>query len=158
WCRYCPARQHCPSKTALIRRVLSDPQPIPYLQPLTPESALRAYQLLAPAKAAIAAAEAALYAYAKVTPIPLGEDEDGSLRYFGELKRPGKEVLDGAITHRVLTELYGGEAANKTVTMEVTKRAITDVVRDRMAQGAKITHEAERVFARIRELGGSARP
>lgn len=158
WCRYCPARQHCPAKTALIRRVLSDPQPIPYLQPLTPESALRVYQLLSPARSALAQAEAALYAYAKVTPIPLGEDEDGSVRLFGELRRPGNEVLDGAIAHRVLTEMFDGEAANGAVTMDVTKKAITDVVRTHLQPGTKITAEAERVLARIRELGGARRP
>jgi hypothetical protein len=158
WCRYCPAKQHCPAKTALVRRVLTDPAPVSYLEPLTPETALRYYRLLAPARAALAHAEAALYAYAKTTPIPLGDEPDGSTRWFGELRREGNEVLDGAVSHRVLAELYGGEAANSAVTMEVTKKAITDVVRDKLAPGQKITIEAERVFERIRQLGGASRP
>lgn len=163
WCRYCPARQHCPAKTALIRHVLSDPQPVPYLLPLTPESAQRAYKLLRPAKDALAQIEAALYAYAKTTPIPLGQEEDGSLRFFGELRRPGSEVLDGAITHRVLTERYGGEAANEAVTMETTKKAIADVARKNLKVGEdgkpeKITKVTEAIYKRIGELGGSKHP
>jgi hypothetical protein len=158
WCRYCPARQHCPAKTALVRRVLHDPQPIPYLQPLTPESALRAYRLLKPAKDALKQIEEALYAYAKYTPISLGRDEDGSERFFGELRRPGNEELDGAVVHRVLVELYDGEVANKAVELSATKAAITNAIRPALPAGEKITHHTDRVFARVRELGGAKRP
>ncbi len=158
YCRYCPARQHCPAKTALIRNVLSDPKPIPYSQPLTPEEALTAYRKLKLVKEAISYVDAALYAYAKVEPIPLGPDADGSLRFFGELRRPGNEELDGPITHRVLTELYGGEAANTAVTMEVTKRAIGDVARKSLKDGEKITHVIDSIVDRVRDAGGSKRP
>jgi len=158
WCRYCPARQHCPAKTALVRHVLGDPQPVPYMQPLTPESALRAYELLAPAKAALKQVEAALFAYAKLTPIPLGVDDDGSERWFGELKRAGNEVLDGRVAHAVLTELYDGELANSAITMEITKKAIGDAVRGRLAPGEKITHVTEKIYDLIRARDGATRP
>lgn len=158
WCKYCPARQHCPAKTALIRNVLGDPQPVPYLLPLTPESALRAYLLLKPAKDALQQIEGALYAYAKLTPIPLGSDEDGSERFFGELRRPGNEVLDGAITHQVLAELFGGAAANAAVSFETTKKAITDAVRKVLPPDAKITHTTEKVYELVRSRGGSKKP
>lgn len=158
WCRYCPAKQHCPAKTALVRRVLGDPQPIPYLQPLTPESALRAYRMLKPARDALNAVDAALYAYAKYTPIPLGADEDGSERFFGELRRPGNEVLDGAVAHQVLAELYSGEVANKAVTLDTTKAAITNAIRASLPAGEKITHHTERVYELVRERGGAKRP
>jgi hypothetical protein len=159
WCRYCPARQHCPAKTALVRRVLGDPQPIPYLQPLTPESALRAYRLLKPAKDALAQVEAALYTYAKYTPIMLEEEGDGSVRFFGELRRPGNEELDGAITHRVLTELFDGEVANAAVTLETTKAAITNAIRPTVqAAGQKITQAQEHVYSLVRQRGGAKRP
>lgn len=158
WCRYCPARQHCPAKTALVRHVLGDPQPVPYMQPLTPESALRAYQMLAPARAALKQVEAAIFAYAKLTPIPLGVDEDGSERWFGELSRPGNEEFDGRVAHSVLAELYDGELANSAVTMEVTKRAIGDAVRTRLTPGEKITHATEKVYDLIRKRNGASRP
>jgi hypothetical protein len=157
WCRYCPAKQHCPAKTALIRHVMTDPQPVPYMLPLTPETAQRAYKLLRPAKDALAQIEAALYAYAKTTPIPLGTEEDGSLRFFGELRRPGNEELDGAIVHQVITQIYGGEVANKVVEMTATKKAITDAVRAALPTGEKITHAVEKVFEEVRERGGSKR-
>lgn len=159
WCRYCSGRMHCPAKTALVRRVLGDPQPIPYEQPLTPESALRVYRMLKPAKDAIKQAEAALAMYAKYTPIHLGTDEDGSERYYGELRRPGNEVLDGAITHSVLTDLFDGETANKAVTLEVTKAAISDAIRPTVLEaGQKITQALEHVYGLVRQRGGASRP
>lgn len=158
WCRYCSARQHCPAKTALIRHVLTDAQPVPYLLPLTPESAQRAYAMLAPARAAIAQIEAAIYGYAKTTPIPVCIEEDGSERWFGELERPGNDQLDGAITHQVLTELYGGEAANTAVTMEVTKAAVTNVVRSKLLPTEKITIVTKEVLEAIGARGGISNP
>lgn len=155
WCRWCKAKQFCPAKTALIRHVLADPQPVPYILPLTPESALRAYRLLQPAKQALAQIEGALYAYAKLTPIPLGVEEDGSHRFFGELRGPGNEELSGAVTHQVLAELYGGEVANKAVSFETTKTAITDAIRAVLPAGEKITHHTEKVFNLVRDRGGA---
>lgn len=158
WCKHCHAREFCPGRTALIRHVLHDPQPIPYLLPLTPESAQRAYQLLAPARAAIAQIEAAIYSYAKTTPIPLGVEPDGTERWFGEVRRPGNDVLDGETTHRVLTELYGGEAANKAVTMETTKKAVQDTVRAKLKEGEKVTKKFEEVIGIVKLAGGITNP
>ncbi len=157
-CKYCPAKQHCPAKTALIRHVLSDPQPVPYMLPLTPESALRAYNLLRPAKDAIAQIEAAIYAYAKTTPILLGKEPDGSLRYFGELKREGNDVLDGSIAHAVITEKFGGEVANQVVTMETTKKAISDAVRKHKAEEETHKGALEAVLSEIDKRGGVSNP
>jgi hypothetical protein len=158
WCRHCPAAQHCPAKTALIRHVMTDPQPIPYLLPLTAESALRAYQMLHAAKGAIAQIEGAIYAYAKTTPIPLGVEPDGTERWFGELSREGNDVLDGAVVHQVVTELYGGEAANKAVTMEATKAALSDVVRAHMPKDAKVTVEVKKALELVKARGGITNP
>lgn len=158
WCRYCPAKHHCPAKTALVRQVLADPHPIPYSQPLTPETALRVYQLLQPAKDAIKQAEAAIYAYAKLTPIPLGVNDAGDERFFGELARPGNEELDGAVAFQVLTEKYDGATAAAAVTMETSKRAIADVVRPKLAAGEKISHVTEAIYDDIRARGGATRP
>lgn len=130
WCKYCPAKFHCPAKTAGIRHVINDPQPVPYVIPLTPEIALTAYLKLKEAEERLALIKSAIYAYAKLTPIPLGEEEDGSLRYFGELEREGNDVLDGPIAHQVITARFGAEVANKVVTMETTKKAITAAVKE----------------------------
>jgi hypothetical protein len=157
YCRYCPARQHCPAKTALIRSVLADPAPISLREPITPANAAGVYAIVRKAKDAIAMVDAALYAYAKTERIPLGVDADGSLRFFGELRRPGNEVLDGATVHRVLAERYGGEAANAAVTMETTKKAIGDVARKHLGPDEKITKVVEAIVDQVRELGGATR-
>jgi hypothetical protein len=156
WCKYCPSKDHCPARTALIRQVMT-PEAPDYSVAITPENAAQVYATLKRAKGALAQIEGALYAYAKATPIPLGEDEDGSLRFFGELRRQGNEELDGAIAHQVLTELYGGEAANKAVSMETTKRAIGDVVRANLKPGEKVTTKAEEVYELVRARNGSHR-
>jgi hypothetical protein len=129
WCKYCPAKFHCPAKTAGMRHVIGDPSPVPYVIPLTPEIALTAYLKLKEAKERLGMIESAIYAYAKLTPIPLGEDEDGSRRFFGELTRDGNDQLDGKIAHEVIASYFGGEVANQVVTMETTKKAITEAVK-----------------------------
>lgn len=158
WCRRCPARTHCPAKVALIRSVLHDPPAISMREAITPDNAANVYALVRRAKDAIAMADAALYAYAKTTPIPLGVDEDGSLRFFGELRRPGNDVVDGAIAHRVLTKHYGGEAANQAVTMETTKKALGDVARQHLKEGDKITKVVKSLVDEIKEAGGIDNP
>jgi hypothetical protein len=157
WCRYCHSKQHCPGKTALVRSVLGNPTPIPYSLPLTPADAVRIYRMFAPARAALKQAEGVLAEYAKLTPISLGVDPDGSERFYGELSRPGNEELDGSIVHRVITEMYDGETANKSVTYGATKAAIGDAIRGSLKPDEKITIQKDKVIARVRELGGSSR-
>jgi RecB family exonuclease len=161
WCRYCPARQHCPAKTALIRSVITDTaRSIPYDYPITPENAGAAYALWRRARDAMSALEKALHVYARDTAIPVGEEPDGSMRFFGRLEREGREELDGAIAYQVIAERYGAEEAAKTVTMEVTKSAITDVVNrnlDKLQPGERKTHVATAIVTEIGKRGGSKR-
>lgn len=161
WCRYCPARQHCPAKTAMIRSVLSDTaRAIPYEVPITAQNAGAAYMMLRRAKDVIATLERGLHAYARESAIPVGEDPDGSMRFFGSLPREGNENLDGAIAYQVIAERYGAEEAAKAVSMEVTKKAITDVVNrnlDKLAPGEKKTHAAASIVTEIGKRGGSHR-
>jgi hypothetical protein len=158
WCRYCNARASCPAKTATIRQLVLDTQPIPHLTPLTPESAKRAYAMLAPLKAALKDVEGALYAYAKLDPIHVRTEEDGSERWFGELARAGNDQVDGPIAHKVLTQLYSGEVANAAVTFETTKTAIGAAVRAALPAGDKLAPALRAVYATIDELGGIANP
>ncbi|HEU4431416.1 MAG TPA: PD-(D/E)XK nuclease family protein, partial [Myxococcota bacterium] len=87
WCRFCPARQHCPAKTALIRAAAAQPAPISLREPLTPATAGQVYVQLKRWKEAFAMVEGALYAYAKDTAIPVGVEEDGTEVWFGEFTR-----------------------------------------------------------------------
>lgn len=158
WCRYCNARASCPAKTATIRQLVLDTQPIPFKQALTPESAARAYAMYFPMKAALKQVEGALYAYAKLDPIFVREEEDGSQRWFGELIRPGNEEIDGPIAHAVLTQLYSGEVANASVEYTATKTAIGAAVRAALPAGEKLAPALRTVYAAIDKRGGLHKP
>jgi hypothetical protein len=158
WCRYCNARASCPAKTAIIRQLVLDTQPIPFSQALTPESAARAYAMYFPMKAALKQVEGALYAYAKLDPIFVRTEEDGSQRWFGELPRPGNEEVDGPIAHAVLTELYSGETANSAVEYTATKIAIGAAVRAALPDGDKLAPALRTVYSEIDKRGGLHRP
>lgn len=158
WCKHCPAHQHCPAKTALIRQVVLDPSPIPYTVPLTPERAAIAYGLLQKAKAALKQIEATLFAYAKEEPIRVGTDPDGSERWFGELIREGNDQLDGSIAHRVLSEILSPEIANNLVQMETTKTAINAELRKHPHLGETEKVKQKRVYDAIKALGGISNP
>lgn len=165
WCRYCPARQHCPAKTVGMRALLVGESKITLRDPVTPENASTFYAKVKAAEEMLAHAKSALYSYAKTTPIPVRVEDDGAIRMFGELRRPGSEVFDGAKAHLAITEIHGPEAANATVTMEVTKTAITALVKAELAKREAAGEEVEtqkaanaRVHDRIRELGGASNP
>lgn len=154
WCRYCNARASCPAKTAVIRQLVLDTQPIPFTQALTPESAARAYAMYWPMKAALKQVEGALYAYAKLDPIFVRDEEDGSQRWFGELDRPGDEEVSGPIAHAVLTEVYSGEVANAAVEYTATKKAISTAVRAALPASDKLAPALRAVYSAIDKRGG----
>lgn len=161
WCRYCSARPHCPAKTAMIRAVISDTaRSIPYDLPITPANAGAAYSMWTRAREVIKTLESALYAYARDVAIPLGEDPDGSLRFFGSLAREGNEELDGGIAYGVLAEMYGTDEAAKAVEMSITKKSIGDIVNrnlDRLNPGERKTHRIMAIVTEIGKRGGSKR-
>lgn len=158
WCRYCNARQACPAKTATIRQLVLDTQPIAPLKVITPEDARRAYAMFEPMKRALKQVEGSLYAYAKLDPIFVREEDDGSQRWFGELSRPGNDQVDGPIAHAVLTEMYSGEVANASVTFETTKTAIGAAVRAALPEDEKLAPALREVYAAIDKRGGIRNP
>lgn len=158
WCKYCPAKFHCPAKTAGMRHIINDTSPVPYVVPLTPEVARVGYLKLKEAKERLALIESAFYAYAKLTPIPVEQEEDGTMRYFGELERDGNDVLDGKKTHQVITTWFGAEVANKVVTMETTKKAITAAVKEHKNPDATQKEVFEAIIDEIDKLGGITNP
>lgn len=158
WCRYCPAKMHCPAKTAGMRAVLNGEQRLSLREPITPENASRFYEMFRTAKDLLAQAEAATYAYAKLTPIKVRGEDDGSIRYFGELSREGNDVLDGGKTHAVIAKRYGGEVANEVVTMETSKRAIGDAIKKHKPADATQVGELKAILADLEALGGISNP
>lgn len=158
WCRYCNARQACPAKTATIRQLVLDTQPIAPMKVITPEDARRAYAMLHPMKQALKQVEGALYAYAKLDPIFVRTEDDGSERWFGELERPGNEEVSGPIAHAVLTEIYNGQVANAAVEYTATKTAIGAAVRAALPEGDKLAPALRAVYAAIDKRGGLHKP
>lgn len=157
-CRYCPAKMFCPAKTAGMRAVLNGEQRLSLREPITPENASRFYEMFRTAKDLLAQAEAATYAYAKLTPIKVRDEDDGSIRYFGELSREGNDVLDGGKTHAVIAKRYGGEVANEVVTMDTSKRAIGDAIKKHKPADATQVGELKAILADLEALGGISNP
>jgi hypothetical protein len=157
-CRYCAARMHCPAKTAGMRALLSGDRRISLREPITPENASKFYAMVRAAKDLLAQAEAATYAYAKLTPIKVRDEEDGAVRYFGEFAREGNDVLDGSKTHAVISKRYGGEVANEVVSMETTKRAIGDAIKKHKPADATQVGELKEILAELEALGGISNP
>ena len=137
----------------MVRAVISDP-PVPYSTGITQENAREAYLMLRKAKDAIKIFEAGLFAYAKLTPIPIETQTDGSVRYFGEQVREGNDELVGPVTHAILAKHYGGEVANKAVTMEATKAAVKDAIRPNLKPEEKITKVFDSIIDEIDAAGG----
>jgi hypothetical protein len=158
WCRYCNARAACPAKTATIRQLVLDTQPIAPMKVITPEDARRAYAMFHPMKQALKQVEGALYAYAKLDPIFVRTEDDGSERWFGELERPGNEEVSGPIAHAVLTEIYNGQVANAAVEYTATKTAIGAAVRAALPEGEKLAPALRAVYAAIDKSGGLHKP
>jgi hypothetical protein len=156
-CKYCPARMHCPAKTAGMRAVLAQPA-VSMREPITPGNAATVYAAWREARDRMSQIEAAIYSYAKTTSIPIGQDDDGSVRYFGELTRDGNDRLDGAIAHRVLVSEFGGEVANATVSMEVTKTAIAGAIAANLKDGETKAGKMRDIVAKIEAAGGVSNP
>jgi hypothetical protein len=114
-------------------------------------------------------AEKALHAYERdgapstpeqlgPTAIPVGEDPDGSRRYYGRFERPGNEQLDGKVVYEVLAEKFGPEAAAKACSMEASKDAIRDVLREHKPKDETLKAAEEAVLADVRARGGAKKP
>lgn len=158
WCRYCPAKHHCPAKTAGMRAVLNGERGLSLREAITPANASTFYGMYRKAKDLIGQAEAAMFAYAKLTPIKIRDEEDGSVRFFGELSREGNDVLDGPKTHAVIAKKYGPEVANEVVTMEVTKRAIGDAIKKHKSPDATQKGELDEIVDAVAAVGGVSNP
>ncbi len=156
WCEFCPAQLACPAKTALIRRLAAgtEMEELEMLIPLTPESAAVAFHRLQAARKMLSRIESAIYALAKVQPIPLGNG-----LVLEEREVDGNEKLLGGVVHRVLTELYGVEVANAAVEFTATKKGLTEALREAAKKvGAPLAKLSREALARIREEKGASKP
>lgn len=154
-CRYCPAMNFCPAKTFPLKALgVENPTALPELDPATAAAAWRKLKL---AKIALYRFEAILKEYARLNPVPLGDDE-----VLGE-----KEVLKSTIvpeqTRKVLVQQYGdlgnaicGAAEEKklTVTKKRFKAALKKLLLPTLSpEHQKITHLEKSVTQLLRENG-----
>lgn len=152
WCRYCPAMHACPAKVTLLRRLVSgqETDEIELMRPLSVETARLAYDRLKAARGLLKRIEAALYAFAAETPIPL---DDG--RFFGKHEKLGNEKLNGDTVHAVVAEKFGAAVALDAVVLSATKKRLGEALKK---AGVPVIAAAERnVLAEVRARGGATR-
>jgi hypothetical protein len=134
-CRYCPSMRYCPAQMAIARAVIGgDSDEINAIVRvgqayITPETAPRLHALVAQGEKVLEIVKDALREFARATPFPLG---DG--RWYGvppESKE--REIVDGPAAARVLTELFGADAAKAGTKVEVTLTGVEAAVKADLA-------------------------
>ncbi len=152
WCKYCPAAHVCPAKVALVRRLVSgaEADELSMLIPLDDETARIAYERLGYARNLLKRIEAAVYARAAESPIPLG---DG--KFLGQHQKVGNEKLDGDVTYEVIRATYGQAIADQAVERRATKSGIKAALKT--AGAAPLSKAESAVLSAVRAAGGATR-
>ena len=152
-CRYCPAFDACPAKTAMMRNMINgrEANELEMIVPLTPETAAHVYRTYRAMEALTKRAKDIIYAYAAERPIDIG---DGKV--FGSREKQGNEMLDGDITYEVIRKQFGQWSADLAVSRKATKAGIGKAIKAAEIDGT-VKAATDRILTEIRELGGSTR-
>lgn len=147
-CKWCQARHGCPARVAMAQRLAGEPEAVvrDLKAMLTPETARLALDRWRAATAALKEVGAALYAYAKESPIPLG---DG--RVWGPVESQ-RTVIDAAKAWPVLVELWGPEAARAAMTLETSKTGVGRGVQAALDSGRLTGSKAKATQAALAAL------
>ncbi len=145
-CKFCPSASYCVATNSLIRAMANKPGEVAdeIISTLEKGDPRAAYKNLSAAKAALKAVEAKIDAYAKNTPIELG---DGVV--YGEKTGGGREEIDGAVAYDTLTAEYGQHIADEAVERSATKTSIKNALK-----GITSATSERDVFDAIRKAGG----
>lgn len=154
WCTHCPARNWCPARTSLIRCAADELDDVTRIRPLTPAMVASAWHRVRAVERLVESVKSAIYAAAREQPVRLRVDDDGTEHWLGTVIDEGREELDGAVVHKVLTELHGADAANAAVTYETSKTAIEAALKPLAARG-KFAAMNRDTLAAIRTAGGA---
>lgn len=143
WCRFCPARLHCPAQVATVKRLGGEPDEwaADMKRQLTPETAGLAWARLEMAKKALGEVEGALRMYAKDAPLLLPDGR--RLR----LQTVTRDELDGAVVFEALSEHWGHDVARAAVELEATKKGLE--------RAARRVYEAEKQAGRGATIKGT---
>lgn len=119
-CGNCKARFGCPARVAMAKRLTGEPEQVvmDLKAMLNPEMARKALGRWKAGKKALDEVGAALYAYAKEFPIPLG---DGLV--WGPVTSE-REVIDAEKAWLILATQYGGPIAKAAMTLETSKAGV----------------------------------
>lgn len=119
-CTYCPARHGCPARVAMAKRLAGEPEAVvaDLKAMLTPETAALALARWKAARKAIEEVGEALYAYAKESPIPLGNG-----RAWGP-QTSETESIDANKAWPILRDAFGPEGARAAMTLKTSKAGV----------------------------------
>ncbi len=119
-CGNCKARHGCPARVAMAKRLGGEPEEVvmDLKMMLTPQSAAIALARWKAASKALVEVGAALHAYAKEQPIPLG----GGLVWGPQQKE--REVIDAEKAWFILEEEFGSKVAKAAMTLETSKAGV----------------------------------
>ena len=150
-CLYCPARTHCPAKTAMYKRVFDEgAQSVLGDAPFTPEQATAAAQALPEFQRFAKELNELLREYVKENgPIPLG---DGVV--WGPEKDQRDEILSAPARDILVAEL-GREYAEEALRVKISKKSIEDAVK-RKHDDEGIKRRTKATMGRILGKLGSA--
>jgi len=151
WCKYCPAKAHCPAKIGMLLQLAGGASPDIVDNTLTPARALHAYQSLVRAEDLVKQARERLDKFVdEQGPIDLGNG-----RAYGRYSRRGNEKLDAGIVREAIVDVIGGAGERdveaflqQAFEVKATKAGIKRAAKP---YGAKIE---KAILGRTRELGG----
>lgn len=143
WCRYCPSLASCPAQQQTLALVATG-EVLPAT--LTPEVVARAWHRLQAIRGAVEAAGEVIDAYARQTPVDLGDGRE--LREV----TTSRESVDGGAAWRVLVEFAGQDVAEAACTLSASKSSVTKAVKAHAPSGKGAAMERE-VFGLLRQAG-----
>lgn len=143
WCRYCPALAACPAQQQTLALVAAG-EVLPAT--LTPEVVARAWHRLQAIRGAVEAAGEVIDAYARQTPVDLGDGRE--LREV----TTARESVDGAAAWRVLVGFAGQDVAEAACTLSASKSSVTKAIKASAPKGKGAAMERE-VLGLLRQAG-----
>jgi hypothetical protein len=150
-CRWCPAAPACPAINALAQRLAREPEKVAeeIAADLTPEKAGKAWVQLKLVEEVTRRVREGLYAFARQTPIHLG---DG--RVLGEVETR-RRVLDGRVTFDCIELLHGHVVADEAVGIEASQASIERALRSVAKEtGTALAALKRSVMAAVDKSGG----
>ena len=147
-CRWCKSRWQCPAEKAMAMRIAGKPEDVinDLKSMLDERTAGLVYQRAKAFKHLLDGVFASIYAFARETPVALG---DG--RMLGP-KETRREILDGPTVYECVKVLHGPEVALRCVSIDATKAGLSRALKELPGPTAP---KVEAVLSAVRAAGGA---